>query len=116
MHRLPLLLAVSLIPGAADIRVSCLHASTCLGLNAADGSRPGPSVHGHPPSVAMVQAAGPRVPLKIFTDIGLTSQQIAAVDAGRPAARVLSWGGPSEVYVFGAVHVDGSPDVYLAGA
>ena len=47
------------------------------------------------------------MPLKIFTDLGLTSQQIAAIDAGRPVAKVLSWGGPSEVYVFGAVHVDG---------
>jgi hypothetical protein len=54
-----------------------------------------------------------RVPLKIFTDFGLTSQQIAAIDAGRPVAKVLSWGGPSEVYVFGAVHVDGSPQTYL---
>ena len=57
-----------------------------------------------------------RVPLKIFTDLGLTSQQIAAIDAGRPVAKVLSWGGPSEVYVFGAVHVDGSPDTYLEAA
>jgi hypothetical protein len=56
------------------------------------------------------------VPLPIFTDLGLTSQQIAAIDAGRPVAKVLSWGGPSEVYVFGAVHVDGSPDTYLDAA
>ena len=57
-----------------------------------------------------------RVPLKIFTDLGLTSQQIAAIDAGRPVAKVLPWGGPSEVYVFGAVHVEGSPDTYLEAA
>lgn len=57
-----------------------------------------------------------RVPLGIFTDLGLTTQQIAAIDAGRPVAKVLSWGGPSEVYVFGAVHVDGSPDTYLDAA
>jgi hypothetical protein len=56
------------------------------------------------------------LPLPIFTDLGLTSQQIAAIDAGRPVAKVLSWGGPSEVYVFGAVHVDGSPDTYLEAA
>jgi hypothetical protein len=60
--------------------------------------------------------AGYRVPLKIFSDVGLTSQQIAAIDAGRPVAKVLSWGEPSEVYVFGAVHVDGSPDSYLDAA
>ena len=57
-----------------------------------------------------------RLPLPIFTDLGLTSQQIADIDAGRPVAKVLSWGGPSEVYVFGAVHVDGSSETYLKGA
>ena len=54
-----------------------------------------------------------RVPLPIFTDLGLTSQQIAVLDAGRPVAKVLSWGDASEVYVFGAVRVDGSPQTYL---
>ncbi len=58
-------------------------------------------------------AAEQRVPLKIFTDLGLTAEQIAAIDAGRPLAKVLSWGGPSEVYVFGAVHVNGSFERYL---
>ncbi len=67
-------------------------------------------------SGAIVQAAGGRVPLTIVTDLGLTSQQIAAIDAGRPVAKVLPWGGPSEVYVFGAVHVEGSPDTYLEAA
>ena len=67
-------------------------------------------------SGAIVQAAVARVPLTIFTDLGLTSQQIAAIDAGRPVATVLDWGGPSEVFVFGAVHVDGSPDAYLEAA
>jgi hypothetical protein len=67
------------------------------------------------PSAAIAQAV-PRAPLKIFTDLGLTAQQIASIDAGRPVAKVLSKGGPSEVYVFGAVHVDGSPDAYLTAA
>lgn len=31
-------------------------------------------------------------------------------------AKVLPWGGPSEVYVFGAVHVDGAPEMYLKAA
>jgi hypothetical protein len=64
----------------------------------------------------VVVHADQRVPLKVFSDIGLTPQQIATIDAGRPVATVLSWGGPSEVYVFGAVHVDGSPETYLAAA
>jgi hypothetical protein len=67
-------------------------------------------------SSTIVQAAATRVPLKIFTDLGLTSEQIVAIDAGRPVAKVLSWGGPSEVYVFGAVHVEGSRDTYLEAA
>ena len=77
-----------------------------------DDCRTTPAVHRTPPSAAIVQAGQP-VPLKTFSDVGLTPQQIAAIDAGRPVAKVLSWGGPSEVYVFGAVHVDGSPDAYL---
>jgi hypothetical protein len=52
-------------------------------------------------------------PLAILTTLGLTAEEIAAVDAGRPVAKVLPWGGPSEVYVFGAVHVDGTPETYL---
>src|SRR4249920_2952448 len=65
---------------------------------------------------SVVVHAAQRVPLTIFTDLGLTSQQIADIDAGRPVAKVLSWGGPSEVYVFGAVHVEGSPETYLEAA
>ena len=67
-------------------------------------------------SGAIVHGVASALPLPIFTDLGLTSQQIAAIDAGRPVAKVLSWGGPSEVYVFGAVHVEGSPDTYLEAA
>jgi hypothetical protein len=61
-------------------------------------------------------AAEVPVPLGIFTDLGLTPQQIAAIDAGRPVVKVLSWGDPSEIYVFGAVHVKGSSEAYLAAA
>ena len=54
-----------------------------------------------------------RQPLPVFTRMGLTPAEVAAVDKGRPVAKVLSWGGPSEVYVFGAVRITGSPDTYL---
>ena len=63
---------------------------------------------------APVVAGAP--PLAIFTSLGLTAAEISAVDAGRPIAKVLSWGGPSELYVFGAVHVDGRPETYLGAA
>ncbi len=65
--------------------------------------------------VALAQTAQ-RVPLKIFKDLGLTEKETAAIDAGRPVAKVISWGEPSEIYVFGAVHIDGSPEVYLKAA
>lgn len=59
---------------------------------------------------------GRTLPLPILTTLGLTSEEVAAVDAGRPVAKVLPWGGPSEVYLFGAVHVDGTPEAYLKAA
>ena len=55
-------------------------------------------------------------PLPVFTRMGLTPQEVAAVDSGRPVAKVLSWGERSEVYVFGAVHITGSPATYLKSA
>src|SRR5262245_37715685 len=71
-------------------------------------------------AVPMVLAAfgGPVDPqlLVLFGQVGLTEQERAAIDAGRPVAKVLSWGGPSEIYVFGAVHIDGSPTAYLKSA
>jgi hypothetical protein len=55
-------------------------------------------------------------PSALFEQLGLTAQQRAAIDEGRPVAKVLSWGRPSEVYVFGAVYIDGSPATYLKAA
>ena len=55
-------------------------------------------------------------PSALFTQLGLTTQERDAIDAGRPVARVLPWGGPSEVYVFGGVYINGSPAVYLKAA
>jgi len=60
--------------------------------------------------------AAPKQPLPAFSRMGLTPQDIAAIDAGRPFAKVLSWGERSEVYVFGAVHITGSPATYLKRA
>jgi len=57
-----------------------------------------------------------RQPLTVFTRLGLTPAEVATVDKGRPVAKVLSWGEASEVYVFGAVHITGSPDTYLKSA
>jgi hypothetical protein len=48
--------------------------------------------------------------------MGLSADEIGAVEAGRPVVKVLPWGGPSEVYLFGAVHVDGALENYLRAA
>jgi len=61
-------------------------------------------------------AADTRVPLKVFTDLGLTAKQTAAIEAGQPVAKVIAWGESSEIYVFGAVHIDGSPEAFLQAA
>jgi hypothetical protein len=63
---------------------------------------------------AFVAARAPSLP--ILATLGLTADEIAAVDAGRPIAKVLPWGEPSEVYVLGAVHVDANPEAYLKAA
>jgi hypothetical protein len=52
----------------------------------------------------------------LFSQVGLTSQQQSDLVAGRAVAKVLSWGESSEIYVFGAVHIVGAPDVYLKSA
>ena len=55
-------------------------------------------------------------PTEILTALELTTEESASIEAGRAVAKVLPWGGPSEVYVFGAVHVDGAPETYLKAA
>src|SRR4029078_2710780 len=62
------------------------------------------------------QTAARSAPSSFLTTMGLAADEIAAVDAGRPFAKVLPLGGPSEVYVFRAVHVDGRAETYLRAA
>ncbi len=49
----------------------------------------------------------------LFTHLALSNDERKAIDAGRPVAKALSWGKSSEVYVFGAVYINGSPTKYL---
>lgn len=65
---------------------------------------------------ALPQAVRRDPPSALFASVGLTPQQIASIESGSPVAKVLAWGGPSEIYVFGAVHVDAAPDGYLRSA
>jgi hypothetical protein len=71
---------------------------------------------GFPFAVAALGQPPQRQPLPVFAQLGLTAEQVAEIDQGRPVATVLSWGEPSEIYVFGAVRVNGSPDTYLKAA
>ena len=65
-------------------------------------------------SVPVTSQAPPRrPPAELFAAIGLTPEEIAAVDGGRPVAKVLSWGTPSEVYVFGAVRIAAPLESYI---
>jgi hypothetical protein len=63
-------------------------------------------------AMALAQPVQP-LPAALFAQLGLTDKQRADIDAGKPVAKVLSWGGPSEVHVFGAVYIDGSPAAYV---
>jgi hypothetical protein len=65
--------------------------------------------------VAVAQPVAP-LPAALFAQLGLNDTQRAEIDAGHPVAKVLPWGGASEVHVFGAVYVDGSPTAYLKTA
>ena len=49
----------------------------------------------------------------LFTQLGLTTDERTAIDAGRPVANALSWGKSSEVYIFGVVYINGSPAKFL---
>ena len=55
-------------------------------------------------------------PARILAQLGFTDEQVAAIDGGQAVAKVLPWGGRSEVYAFGAVYIDATPDTYLAMA
>jgi len=45
--------------------------------------------------------------------IGLTNEQIASLERGKPVAQVLTTKTPSEITVFGAIYINASPGDYL---
>jgi hypothetical protein len=54
-------------------------------------------------------------PDKFFHDfIGLTDDQIRAIRAGKAVAKILESPTPDEVFVFGSIYIDSSPERYLA--
>src|ERR1700746_2987055 len=53
-------------------------------------------------------------PYKFFREFaGLNEQQIAAIRAGKSVAKVIGSPTPDEVYVFGSVYVEATPESYL---
>jgi hypothetical protein len=66
--------------------------------------------------LATIDQVGQQQPATLFAQLGLSAQQVAAIDKGQPVAQVLQWGKASEVYVFGAVFINGSSDAYLKAA
>jgi hypothetical protein len=66
-------------------------------------------------SATFVQTVQPK-PSTFLAKLGLTAEERAEIDNGRPVAKVLPWGEASEIFVLGAVYIDGSPAVYLKTA
>lgn len=58
-----------------------------------------------------------REPYTFFKEfIGLTDDQIAAIQHGKAVTKVLSTTTPAEVAVFGAIYINASPEQYLKAA
>jgi hypothetical protein len=62
----------------------------------------------------VIAAEAPDEPYKFFREFaGLNEQQIAAIRSGKAIAKVVESHTPDEVFVFGAVYVEASPESYL---
>ena len=62
----------------------------------------------------VTQADTPDEPYKFYRDFaGLNEEQIAAIRSGKAVAKVVESPTPDEVYVFGSVYVEATPESYL---
>jgi hypothetical protein len=62
----------------------------------------------------VTQADTPDEPYKFFRDFaGLNEEQIATIRSGKAVAKVVESPTPDEVYVFGSVYVEATPESYL---
>src|SRR6201987_5051520 len=60
------------------------------------------------------EAQGPGEPYRFFRDfVGLNEDQIAAIRSGKAVAKVIESRTPDEVFVFGSIYVEASPESYL---
>ena len=62
---------------------------------------------------ATLPQAGPKLRSFFRTDIGLTDEQVAEIQAGQPVTKLLPSRAPDEVFLFGAVYINAAPDTYL---
>ena len=64
--------------------------------------------------VPVTEADSPDEPYKFFREfVGLSEDQIGAIRSGKAVAKVVESRTPDEVFVFGAVYVEASPESYL---
>jgi hypothetical protein len=63
---------------------------------------------------AATEADSPDEPYRFFREfVGLNEEQIAAIRSGKAVAKVIESPTPDEVYVFGSVYVQATPERYL---
>lgn len=63
---------------------------------------------------SVTKAQGSDEPYRFFREfVGLSEDQIGAIRSGKPVAKVIESRTPDEVFVFGSVYVEASPESYL---
>ena len=62
----------------------------------------------------VTQAESPDEPYNFFREFaGLNEKQITTIRSGKAVAKIVESGTPDEVFVFGAVYVEATPESYL---
>ena len=62
----------------------------------------------------VIEAETPDEPYNFFREFaGLNEEQITAIRSGKAVAKIVESGTPAEVFVFGAVYVQATPESYL---
>jgi len=63
---------------------------------------------------SVIKADSPDEPYKFFREfVALNEEQISAIRSGKAVAKAIESPTPDEVYVFGSVYVEATPDSYL---
>lgn len=64
--------------------------------------------------VPTIQGQVPQEPYKFFREFaGLSDEQVGAIRSGKAVAKIIQSQTPDEVFVFGAVYVEASPESYV---